>query len=165
MSLQKKLNGAGALFYCTSTANNRLTLILIVTMSTVLPRLLAMQRELNALIAELQGGSSAPSTPEVKPDAAVAEAPKKRGRPKKVVSEEDKEAAKKAGAEAAGAISDAVSSASEKPKRIITPEHLAKLKAGREARKERLKAEKAAETASSAASVAEPEAEVEAATE
>ncbi len=133
-------------------------------MASVLPRLLAMQRELNALIAELQGGSSAPSTPEVKPEAAVPDAPKKRspGRPKKVVSEEDKEAAKKAGAEAAGAISDAASSASEKPKRVLSPEHLAKLKAGREARKERLKAEKAAETASSAASVGEPDAEVEA---
>jgi hypothetical protein len=145
-------------------------------MASVLPRLLAMQRELNALIAELQGGSSAPSTPEVKPETAVAEAPKKRspGRPRKIVSEEDKEAAKKAGAEAAGAISDAASSASEKPKRVLSPkqlamlrspEHQAKMKAGREARKERLKAEKAAETASSAASVGEPDAEAEDATE
>ena len=134
-------------------------------MSSVLPRLLAMQRELNALIAELQGASSAPTTPEAKPEAIVSEAPKKRGRPKKVVSDQDKEAAKNAGAEAAGAISDAASSASEKQKRILSPEHLAKLKAGREARKERLKAEKAAETASSAASVGEAEVEAEAATE
>jgi hypothetical protein len=127
-------------------------------MSSVLPRLLAMQRELNALIAELQGTSSAPTTPEVKPTADTPEAPKKKvGRPKKVVSDEDKEAAKKAGAEAAEAINDAGSSAPEKPKRVLSPEHLAKLKAGREARKERLKAEKAAEAVSSAASVAEPE--------
>ena len=67
-------------------------------------------------------------------------APKKLKRVK-VIAEADKDAAKEAGSEAAKAIE---ADASEKPKRVLSPEHLAKLKAGREVSKAKKAAEEEA---------------------
>ncbi len=100
-------------------------------MSTILQRLLAIQAQINELIAEVQG--SEPKAPN---------APKKIKRTKSL-SSEDKEALKESGADAAKAIE------AEKPKRVLSPEHLEKLKAGREVAKARKAAEKAAEQAAS----------------
>jgi hypothetical protein len=63
--------------------------------------------------------------------SSVEDAPKKRGpgRPKKEKGEKSE------------------SEASEKPKRVMTPEHLAKMKAGREAAKAKRDAERAAAAA------------------
>lgn len=106
-------------------------------MSAYLPQLLKMKSDLDALIAAIQGGSITP------------DAPKKRGRPS--LSKEDKAAAKKAAKKAAKAIAAEGSEAEAKPKKTLSPEHLAKLKAGREAAKARKAAEKAAAEAAKAA--------------
>lgn len=92
-------------------------------MDSVLTRALALQAEMNALVADLQ-----------------AKAPMKVKRFKKI-SKEDKDALKEAGKVAAAEIEAAAES---KPKRVLTPEHLAKLKASREAAKARRQAEKEA---------------------
>ena len=110
-------------------------------MTDYLPQLLKMKSDLDALITAIQGGEGA-----VAPDA-----PKKRGRPS--LSKEDKAAAKKAAKKAAKAIAAEGGDASEtsKPKKVLSPEHLAKLKAGREAAKARKAAEAAAKTAAAGA--------------
>jgi hypothetical protein len=77
-------------------------------MDSVLTRALALQAELNALVADLQ-----------------AKTPMKVRRFKKISKEGEAEI-------------------ETKPKRILTPEHLAKLKAAREAAKARRQAEKEA---------------------
>jgi hypothetical protein len=92
-------------------------------MSTLLDRLLTLQGQLNDLIAEVQ--KSQPNAP-------------KKVKRVKVIAETDKDAAKEAGSEA------------EKPKRVLSPEHLAKLKAGREVAKAKKAAEKEAEKAADA---------------
>jgi hypothetical protein len=94
-------------------------------MSTVLSRLLELQSQINALIEEVKGAPNAP----------------KKVRKVKVVPMDDKNAAKDAGIDAANAIEE------EKPKKVLSPEHLEKLKAGREVAKARKAAEKAAEEA------------------
>lgn len=104
-------------------------------MTDYLPQLLKMKSDLDALIAAIQGSPVAP------------DAPKKRGRPS--LSKEDKAAAKKAAKKAAKAI--AAEGGEAKPKKVLSPEHLAKLKAGREAAKARKAAEKAAADAAKAA--------------
>ena len=106
-------------------------------MASYLPQLLKMKSDLDALIAAVQGGEG----------AAAPDAPKKRGRPS--LSKEDKAAAKKAAKKAAKAI--AAEGGEAKPKKVLSPEHLAKLKAGREAAKARKAAEKAAADAAKAA--------------
>jgi hypothetical protein len=86
-----------------------------------------MRHELDVLIAEMQGNAPPP-------------APKKtRGRPK--IAKDDLEAARAAGGDAAEAIENA------KPKRVLSDEQKAKMKAGREA----AKARKAAEAGAAAA--------------
>lgn len=107
-------------------------------MTDYLPQLLKMKSDLDALIAAVQGGG-----------AATPDAPKKRGRPS--LSKEDKAAAKKAGKKAAKAIAAEGGEVEAKPKKVLSPEHLAKLKAGREAAKARKAAEKAAAEAAAAA--------------
>jgi hypothetical protein len=97
-------------------------------MSTVLSRLLELQSQINALIEEVKGAPNAP----------------KKVKKVKVVPMDDKNAAKEAGIDAAKAIESA---AEEKPKKVLSPEHLAKLKAGREVAKAKKAAEKAAEEA------------------
>jgi hypothetical protein len=109
-------------------------------MTDYLPQLLKMKNALDALIAAIQGGEG----------AAAPDAPKKRGRPS--LSKEDKAAAKKAAKKAAKAI--AAEGGEAKPKKILSPEHLAKLKAGREAAKARKAAEAAAKTAAAGAAAA-----------
>ncbi len=98
-------------------------------MSTLLERLLTLQGQLNDLITEVQ--KSQPNAP-------------KKVKRVKVIAETDKDAAKEAGSEAAKAIE------AEKPKRVLSPEHLAKLKAGREVAKAKKAAEKEAEKATDA---------------
>ena len=99
-------------------------------MVSPIERLIAMRSELDALIAELNGG-------------AVPAAPKKgRGRPK--IAKADLDAAAAAGGDAA----EGIEKAADKPKRVLTDEQKAKMKAGREAAKagrEAAKARKAAE--------------------
>ena len=95
-------------------------------MDSVLKKALALQVELNALVADLQ-----------------ARAPMKAKRFKKI-SKEDMDAVKDAGKVAAAAIE---AEGEAKPKRVLTPEHLAKLKAAREAAKARRQAEKEAAAA------------------
>ena len=80
-----------------------------------------MRRELDDLIAELQGGA-APAAPK-----------KGRGRPK--VAKEDLDAAAAAGGAAAEEIEKAATVV--KPKRVLSDEQKAKMKAGREAAKAR----------------------------
>jgi hypothetical protein len=104
-------------------------------MASPVERLIAMRRELDALIAEMQGGAPVPPA-----------APKKgRGRPK--VEKADLDAAAAAGGAAAEEIEKAA-----KPKRVLTDEQKAKMKAGREA----AKARKAAETEAAAAAGGAP---------
>jgi hypothetical protein len=92
-------------------------------MASPVERLIAMRRELDALIAELQGGAAGGGI-------AIPAAPKKgRGRPKMV--KEDLDAAAAAGGLAAEEIEKAA------PKRVLSDEHKAKMKAGREAAKAR----------------------------
>jgi hypothetical protein len=103
-------------------------------MASPIERLIAMRSELDALIAELNGG-------------AVPAAPKKgRGRPK--IAKADLDAAAAAGGEAA----EGIVKAADKPKRVLTDEQKAKMKAGREAAKARKAAE--AEAAGAAAGAA-----------
>jgi hypothetical protein len=104
-------------------------------MSKVLERLLELQSQVNALVDEMRGAPKAP----------------KKVKRVKVVPMEDKDAAKEAGTEAAKAIEEAA----EKPKKVLSPEHLAKLKAGREVAKARKAAEKEAEEAAKAQEAAE----------
>ena len=97
-------------------------------MASPVERLIAMRHELDTLIAEMQGMAPPP-------------APKKsRGRPK--VAKDDMAAARVAGGEAAAAIEGEV--VAEKPRRVLTDEQKAKMKAGREAAKARKEMEKAA---------------------
>jgi hypothetical protein len=103
-------------------------------MASVLERLIAMRRELDDMIAELQSGA-----PPVSPPAAPKKA---RGRPK--MEKTDLDAAAAAGGEAAEEIEKAATTA--KPKRVLSDEQKAKMKAGREAAKARKAAEKAATT-------------------
>ena len=117
-------------------------------MASYLPQLLKMKSDLDALIAAVQGGEGA-ATPVSGGSNSTPDAPKKRGRPS--LSKEDKAAAKKAAKKAAKAISAEGSEAEAKPKKVLSPEHLAKLKAGREAAKARKAAEKAAADAAKAA--------------
>jgi hypothetical protein len=105
-------------------------------MSSVLQRLLALQAQINELIVEIQG--SQPQAPN---------APKKVKRVK-AVSMDDKEVLKESGSDAAKAIESA-DTITEKPKKVLSSEHLAKLRAGREVAKARKAAEKAAEEATS----------------
>jgi hypothetical protein len=107
-------------------------------MSKVLERLLDLQKQINTLVDEMKGAPKAP----------------KKVKRVKVVPMEDKDAAKEAGKDAANAIEEAA----EKPKKVLSPEHLAKLKAGREVAKARKAAEEAAEVAK-AKKAAEKEAE------
>jgi hypothetical protein len=92
-------------------------------MASPVERLIAMRRELDDLIAEMQGGG-APGAPK-----------KARGRPK--VEKADLDAAAVAGGVAAEEIEKVA-----KPKRVLTEEQKAKMKAGREAAKARKGAEK-----------------------
>ena len=115
-------------------------------MSSYLPQLLKMRSELDAIIAAIQSGSDV-STPSVT-SATTPDAPKKRGRPR--LSSEEKTAAKKAAKKAAEAI--AAEGSEVKPKKLLSPEHLAKLKAGREAAKARKVAEAVAKAAAESAS-------------
>jgi hypothetical protein len=95
-------------------------------MASPVERLIAMRRELDALIAELQGGAAGGGIGV----AALPAAPKKgRGRPK--IVKEDLDAAAAAGGLAAEEIEKAA------PKRVLSDEHKAKMKAGREAAKAR----------------------------
>ena len=98
-------------------------------MASPVERLIAMRRELDDLITEMQGGAVGGGAPA---------APKKgRGRPK--VEKADLDAAAAAGGAAAEEIEKA-----GKPKRVLTEEQKAKMKAGREAAKARKGAEKEA---------------------
>ena len=101
-------------------------------MSTVLQHLLKMQAQINELIAEVQDS-----------EKKAPNAPKKIKRFTKI-TEEDKEALKESASDAAKAIESA---AGETPKRVLSPEHLAKLKAGREVAKARKAAELEAQNA------------------
>jgi len=127
-------------------------------MASYLPQLLKMKSDLDALIAAIRSAEGA-GTPAASGAAAepgpVAGAIKKRGRPR--LTDEEKKAAKKATKKAAAAIAAAGDDASEtsKPKKTLSPEHLAKLKAGREAAKARKAAEAAAKTAAAAAGAAD----------
>jgi hypothetical protein len=104
-------------------------------MASPIERLIAMRSELDALITDLNGGA---------PIGAVPAAPKKgRGRPK--IAKADLDAAAAAGGEAA----EGIEKAADKPKRVLTDEQKAKMKAGREAAKARKAAE--AEAAGAAA--------------
>lgn len=123
-----------------------------------LPQLLAIQKQVNALIAEMQKGAVTPSKSIETSDAPDAPK-KKRGRP----SKKDMEAAKIAAAEAADAISEA-GPPTEGPKKRgpQTPEAKAAAVAKRKATMERKKAEKAAEEeALKRASEADTEAQTE----
>ena len=119
-------------------------------MASYLPQLLKMKSDLDALIMAIQGGEGA-ATPVSGGSNSTPDAPKKRGRPS--LSKEDKAAAKKAAKKAAKAI--AAEGGEAKPKKVLSPEHKAKLlaaaKAGREAAKARKAAEKAAADAAKAA--------------
>lgn len=106
-------------------------------MSKVLERLLDLQSQINSLVDEMR---------------AVPKAPKKVKRVK-VVPMEDKDTAKEAGSEAAKAIEGAA----EKTKKILSPEHLEKLKAGREVAKAKKAAEKEAEKAAQESNVIKDE--------
>ena len=120
--------------------------------SEILARLIAVQAELAKIAIELAGAQ----TPQKPIASSVPAAPVKARRPKKI-SPEVLEQVKTAGVEAVKDIEDAVSETSsekQKKKRVISeerlaylksPEHIAKLKAGREARKARKNAEKQAE--------------------
>jgi hypothetical protein len=99
-------------------------------MSAVLQQLLEIQAQVNELIAQMQ--MSEPKAPN---------APRKVKRAKSLANE-DKESLKESGSDAAKAIEAAASP--EKTKRVLSPEHLAKLKAGREVAKARKAAEQAA---------------------
>jgi hypothetical protein len=118
--------------------------------SDILARLVAVQAELAKIIVELTG----PSTPQKSIVSSVPIAPVKARRPK--ITTEVLEEVKTSGGEAVKAINDTESENSEKTKkkRVISeerltylksPEHIAKLKAGKEARKARKNAEKHAE--------------------
>jgi hypothetical protein len=120
-----------------------------ITMASYLPQLLKMKSDLDALIASIRTAEGA-ATPAPGGSNSTPDAPKKRGRPS--LSKEEKAAAKKAAKKAAAAIAAGGDSGSEtKPKKTLSPEHLAKLKAGREAAKARKSAEAAAKTAAEAA--------------
>jgi len=99
-------------------------------MASPVERLIAMRRELDDLIAELQ--SDGPASPPAAPKKA-------RGRPK--MEKTDLDAAAAAGEAAAEEIEKAATTA--KPKRVLSDEQKAKMKAGREAAKARRDAEKA----------------------
>lgn len=95
-------------------------------MASPVERLIAMRNELDSLIAELNGGAPiAPAAPK-----------KTRGRPK--VAKADLDAAAAAGDVAAEEIERAA-----KPKRLLSDEQKAKMKAGREAAKARRELEAA----------------------
>ena len=132
--------------YATYTRDTRIS-----KMASYLPQLLKMKSDLDALIAAIRSAEGA-ATPAAS-DAAEPGAPKKRGRPR--LTDEEKKAAKKAGKKAAAAIAaggdDASDSGASKPKKTLSPEHLAKLRAGREAAKARKAAEAAAKTAAAGA--------------
>jgi len=99
-------------------------------MSSPIERLIAMRHELDVVIAEMQGMAPPP-------------APKKgRGRPK--IEKADLDAAAAAG----GAAGEEIEKEA-KPKRVLTDEQKAKMKAGREAAKARKVAEKEASEAAS----------------
>jgi hypothetical protein len=104
-----------------------------------LPQLLAIQKQVNALIAEIQKGIATPSSK----GTEIPGAPKKRGRP----SKKDMEATKIAAAEAADAILAAGTPEGPKKRGPQTPEAKAAAVAKRKATMERKKAEKAAEAA------------------
>jgi hypothetical protein len=108
-------------------------------MASPVERLIAMRHELDALIAELNGGA---------PIAPPAAPKKGRGRPK--VEKADLDAAAAAGGAAAEEIEKA-----GKPKRVLTDEQKAKMKAGREAAKARKIAEADAAAAGGAPADAE----------
>jgi hypothetical protein len=91
-------------------------------MSKVLERLLDLQKQINTLVDEMKGAPKAP----------------KKVKRVKVVPIEDKDA------------ENAIEAAAEKPKKVLSPEHLAKLKAGREVAKAKKAAEKAAQEAAKA---------------
>lgn len=115
-------------------------------MSSYLPQLLKMKSDLESLITAIQGGSEMVTTPSAT-TATTPDAPKKRGRPR--LSDEEKAAAKKAAKNAATAIE--AEGSEVKPKKVLSSEHLAKLKAGREAAKARKVAEAMAKNAAEAA--------------
>jgi hypothetical protein len=116
--------------------------------SDIVARLVAVQEELAKIAAELSG-SKTPQKPSV---LASPSAPIKAPKPRSLTREE-LEQIKKDSLEAAKAIEEAAARKSEK-KRVISdermaylksPEHAAKLRAGREAKKARKNAEHHAE--------------------
>jgi hypothetical protein len=130
-------------------------------MASILQRLLVMRTELDAMIVEVSRIEAPPFTPkraEAPSAAGVPGAPKKRGRPAKLSKKESEEvvAATKEASEALEAAAPA-----EKPKRIISEEHKAKMKAGREAAKARKDAEKAAVEAAAKAVAAKEDSDDE----